>query len=630
MGTMAVQFGSAWINSRMNNQKADNLAAKQRAYEEKVAREGIDRARGDYAEICSLQRELESSVHKDRISRLRECHGNILRDIAYKHSLQKWPLLVPPYVITNQSLLTLDDNQHALVPPTCILTTSWDRKFNEAIFPRLEERIARFCARHWNISMPKSIRFMQQAWRDNTIDARARVKNLHAHLKAIPTLVISSKISDVGLSFPFQWWGISTAACDCAINESRELTIELNVPVTQNRNYTEEEIRTIVEGAGNQLEMLISYFADLYYWYFYAEIPKLPYLADTKILPIDGECKKFLYKSYLEAFENQLHIKRELVKSLQYLESVSCLSGKSDFLELATKNIENITSRRAISVSELRNLRIFNNKHRISKINETISSLLTEEIETVEIIENIPVDKATIEYFVSVRQAEALDTKSFLYIYWGNNAVIGTFLRSDGQPTIYRESNSTRIFVLMNREFSYPEVLPDNLPLNLIVINDETMDTKQTTRHSKLLNSVGDRMIQTGERLKQAGLRLKSHTSPSEDNGSNTMQAFADYFLKGIDEGTISSTRMGLDMSIAPVLSWLDDLKQEQVANNNQVYIIKCKHNTKDLVLYCVFLAFNDSFNLDETPKHCFICDNEPVAMKEIFLNTQVHIIPFK
>ncbi len=294
LGTMALQFGAAWINSCRNNKKSDELATKQRAYDEKVAKEGIERARQEYAELCALQRELESSMHADRQDRLKECHEDILKNIAYAKALQKWPLLVPPYVITNQTLSELDNNAQTPVPPTCILTTSRDGKFNEAIFPLLEERLARFCMRHWNGSMSKSIRFMQQAWRDTTIDAGARVKNLHAHLKAIPTLILSPKVNNIGLSYLFQWWGISTAPCDCMINEET-LPIKLSVELYENKIYQEQEIQTIVEEAGSQLEAFISYFADLYYWNFYHLPFSLPQQYD--------KWGVHLKKVYLETYE---------------------------------------------------------------------------------------------------------------------------------------------------------------------------------------------------------------------------------------------------------------------------------------------------------------------------------------
>ncbi len=282
LGTMAVQFGTAMANSKQNNKKADELADKQRAYEEKVMREGIEHSRAQYAEICALQRELEGSMHADRMSRLQNVHESILEDIARRQSLLAWPLLIPPYVLNGQALSPQNDDRQVRVAPTCILATSCDSRFNETIFPRLEERLACFCARHWNIGSPKSIRFLQRAWRDLSTDAESKINNLHAHLKAIPTLVISPKLRDTGLSIAFQWWGISTAQNGMLINGGKELPVELSIPVEPNQDYTknsDSEISLIVDAATRQLEALISNFADLYYWHFYSYAPSLPALC---------------------------------------------------------------------------------------------------------------------------------------------------------------------------------------------------------------------------------------------------------------------------------------------------------------------------------------------------------------
>ena len=67
LATLAVQVGSAAFNCIRGNKHSKELAAKQQAYEEKVAREGIQNAREEFAALCSLQREIEGELQRDRI-----------------------------------------------------------------------------------------------------------------------------------------------------------------------------------------------------------------------------------------------------------------------------------------------------------------------------------------------------------------------------------------------------------------------------------------------------------------------------------------------------------------------------------------------------------------------------------
>lgn len=105
LATLAVQVGSAAFNCIRGNKHSKELAAKQQAYEEKVAREGIQNAREEFAALCSLQREIEGELQRDRIEMIKSNHANAILEKAYSVALDKWPLLVPPYVVKNECLL---------------------------------------------------------------------------------------------------------------------------------------------------------------------------------------------------------------------------------------------------------------------------------------------------------------------------------------------------------------------------------------------------------------------------------------------------------------------------------------------------------------------------------------------
>ena len=83
-------------------------------------------------------------------------------------------------------------------------------------------------------------------------------------------------------------------------------------------------------------------------------------------------------------------------------------------------------------------------------------------------------------------------------------------------------------------------------------------------------------------------------------------------------------------MSMSHVLNWLDTIDDNSVNGQNQVYVIRGVYEEKNKVLYCVFLAHNDYFLLNDTSKYCFICDTEPEEMVQLFIGKSIYVIPFE
>lgn len=303
LSTLAVQIGSACFNNFRSKKHAQELARKQQAYEEKVVRDGIENARAEFAELCAFQRDMEIEMQKDRLNLIRSNHENNLIQAAYENSLGSWPLMVPPYVIKNDTILSIEQNSHKAIPLNCILTTSSDNKFNKAVFYKLEEALACFCSKYWNVSANKSIRFFQESWRDNFKDVGVKHKDLYAHLSDVPTLVISPVIKNEKLIFRFYWWGLSVDPMDAHLNDvANELDPELNITIPSNHNFSEEEIATTLSVCVPKLEAFISFFADLYYWNFYKQKPKLPELLYTQSISL-GQAE---ISEYMSAYGNEV------------------------------------------------------------------------------------------------------------------------------------------------------------------------------------------------------------------------------------------------------------------------------------------------------------------------------------
>lgn len=281
LATLAAQVGSAAFNCIRGNKHSKELAAKQQAYEEKVTREGIQNAREEFAALCSLQREIESDIQRDRIDMIKSNHANAILEKAYSVALDKWPLLVPPYVVKNECLLNLEQSRNEVLPLNCIMTTSMDSNFNKSIFPNMEESIAEFCYNYWNVASDRGIRFYQRAWKDNITDIGAECRNLHALMKDVPTLVLSPQVRHGKLTFRFFWWGVSINPQDVHIDDNSIFDPELSNPVYEGMKYSDDDIRIILSELIPKLEAFVSYFADLYYWHYLKMTPILPTLLKS-------------------------------------------------------------------------------------------------------------------------------------------------------------------------------------------------------------------------------------------------------------------------------------------------------------------------------------------------------------
>lgn len=311
LATLAAQMGAAWFNSSRNKAHSKKMALLQQAYEEKVTREGIENARAEFAELCAFQREMDAELQRDRLNLIQQNHQQNLMLDALAVSLKNWPLLVPPYVIANTPLISGNTSQQ-FIPLNCLLTTSTNIGFNNSVVLILEENLATFCSKYWNTSSSKSIRFLQEIWRDRQEDISTRHKDIYAHLSNVPTLLISPIIKNDTLSFRFYWWGLSTDPDDAHINDVNELNPNLSIPITKGLKFTPEIVETIVAECTPKLEAFISFFADLYYWNFYKVAPSLPILLSLNKIELDNEEIEYYNKTYscsLEKFlQSQSHV----------------------------------------------------------------------------------------------------------------------------------------------------------------------------------------------------------------------------------------------------------------------------------------------------------------------------------
>ena len=580
----------------------------------------------------------------DRLQLIRDNHHNNLWLEAYRHSLNNWPLFVPPFVIKNESLpllATSEQGQLETIVVNCIMTPSMDSSFNLKVFPKLDENLAQFFSKYWATNSIKAVRYYQQAWRNDITDVGSKMHDLKAHLSDVPTIVLSPLIEDNKVKFSFSWWGFSGKAEDEHILEAdNTYDPELTVEVTPNTEYTTEAIKTILDEASSKLAAFISYFADLYYWNYYHLTPTLPFLLSKELLHLDGKSKREHIKTLIDlvkqfdAKEDSINIENQI----DFVDSISKLCDSETRYSIAHNLIKQVNSCPSLPVSTINSIKKFSERYRLVHcFNE--NHFLTEEYEEVQIIEGVSLDNHTIETIFKELSKNSYRAMYVAYINWTENVVIGTFCTADGNMTIYGSSNTYHYVVLMNDFASNTDEITynNNDYIHITSLTNSTMNKKPN--QESLRQNIGRRLIRMGEHLsRQEG----NHSTPSQGASSDPwgnapspapqvdeIQAITSFFVASVDNQAIPYSRQDETMSIAPVLNWLDSLSDEEVGVNNQVYIIKSLHKQSGKIIYCTFLAKNDIFDLKTSPKICFICDTEPSEMKELFNGKLIYIIPF-
>lgn len=636
LATVAAQVGSAFYNNARGKAQGKELARKQLAFEEKVAREGIENARAEFAELCSFQRELEAEIQRDRLKLLNESLQTSLTLEAYELSLNSWPLLVPPYVITNNSVFSLENSENNAIPLNCILTPSTDGNFNK-IYVKVEENLADFCSKYWNVSSNKSIRFLQETWRDSLSDADTKRQNLYAHLKNVPTLVISPIIRDEKLIFRIYWWGLSPDANEVHIDGSDEFDPAISISVTRAKKYTQEEISEITEQCTAKLSAFISYFADLYYWNFYKEAPYLPTLLVNRDIELKGAESSDYVKSYVHLISDHLNDEQTINISaeLNYLESISEAIQPHEFKKVVEKVTKLIKLIPVLQAKDIIRVSEFSHDFGSSPMSDIVDKHLSAQIEEIEIIDELnSISDDTIVSFVNENSLDAINAKKFAFINWSKNMYIGTFCDIDETPCIYSSSNTVRFFVFRNTNYSSSEPEQKNHIFNIIPLDMNSNDNKPSGRES-----LGRRLINIGNRLcnDSRGLHSTQQNSPSnnawgdvQNNRSFDLSTIINFFINGVNNNTIHYTQGGVNLGLSDILNWLDNLSDYQIGNANQVYIIRGEYKAKNRFIYCAFLANNDRFDLESTTKECFICEAESEEMKDAFSGKLIYVIPFE
>lgn len=457
LGTLAVQIGSACFNSQRSTKQSKELARKQQEYEERVLREGIENAREEFAELCALQRQIEIGMQHDRLQMLRDNHLSSLRLEAYRQSLKDWPLLVPPSVIKNECLPLLEfeeRQQVTTIPVNCIMTPSMDSKFNLKIFLALEEKLAQFFSKYWRSNDVKAIRFYQQAWRNQMTDVGSKMRDLKTHLKDIPTIVLSPLIEDDRLKFRFYWWGMSDKPEDEHIIDPNNIyDPELSISLKPNMEYTDDDVKIIIEEATAKVAAFVSYFADLYYWNFYRFAPTLPNLVSNDVFAMNAfivNCLSIYEKNLVQYVEQRKRNALNYKSIIDMVQAIKSINQDSKIAEELIGNLLNMKERlSSVDIPLLSNLS-HKTATRIPQVDKTLTQL-----QSMICSSTLPCFTSNeLFYYIKSLYSTYINPSIKVYVHTNDGICLAVFALDEDNKYAYTINNEKYLFIVFNRSIT--------------------------------------------------------------------------------------------------------------------------------------------------------------------------------
>lgn len=441
---MVASIGIQFFNNYANNEKNDEIQAKQREFQKACQNHEFERMRKLQIEASKLALELEDELHADRIKDIENSYDVWLQNLAHSFTINNWPLNVLPFIMKGESFGTMFNDTSKSICMHCILTPSNCDWFNEYFYDDLDLRIEAEMNNYWNAHGTHPVVYYGGGWNKrksltpkgpfipdiiNLVD----IDLLEDQLKQFPTMVITPYF-DPYLYFRVQLWGMGD------LDENLKLKKKLfriDIPFGDvdaskrifscdyNKNkkeeLTDDYFNTTMEEFVPYLTCLIGFVADKYFWSIYGESALLPHIfpliVDKKKVPFENQ----LSLTYQVRYENELrfYMEQELFDAVKAIEL--CHSLTTD----QSNNIEIIVSKLL-----LRNGYEYNNKLTLSD-NILNSKLYVDDIivlsklEEYRYISHVTFDKAmksivADDYYYVLNISELFDILSNDYFNYDN------------------------------------------------------------------------------------------------------------------------------------------------------------------------------------------------------------------
>jgi hypothetical protein len=322
--TIGIQIFSGAFNYRRSVKHGKKIKALQQEFEQTLQQEGIKHAWEKLYQLQDFQRNFEAEIHNDRIKKIGYNFEEEIALLAYNSALNNFPLRVPPFVMKGESInIGTQEESTVAVALHCILCRSNDANFNSNIYKILENNLSRYFTRYWGTSSSHPVLFYSGAWK-NVEDIGVEVENIKTHIANLPTLIISPWIPEESgpLQFKVSLWGIPN---------TDEMTNEIVTPekltytYQQNqRTYSDNDKKHILNELTPLLQAFISYIADQYYWAWDKVPPLLPSLLAKEIVPTQGNRLLEEYKDlYLKMFNKYVVEDNEINRLNMLIDSIN-------------------------------------------------------------------------------------------------------------------------------------------------------------------------------------------------------------------------------------------------------------------------------------------------------------------
>lgn len=650
---MVASIGMQFFNNYANNKKNEEIQEKQREFQRAAAEHDFERMRKLQAESAKLALELEEEVHKERVEDINNNYDALLDNFAHSFAIQNWPLNVLPFVMKGESFGTLFNGTTQSVNMHCIFTPSNCEWFNKNFYDDIDLRLEAEMNNKWNAQTTHPIVYYGGAWNRRSMNKGISFPNsvdlddielLRIKLKDVPVVVITPYF-DPWLHFKVRLWGMGKdSETPYRIDIPHGDDIEFSQRIFS-YNYHKDDIEitedfenTTIEEFVQYLECLIGFIADKYFWSMYRILPVLQ--KKDFISAFD----KIVSENNINNFINYTNdLRFEIDKSIDYLHAIRNTVSNNAYEELQEYQINAIRKKENVAVDEIRQISNFAaqvaNKERY---NVLINDFLERKYEGLEVIECVNPLFDNIFALVKELTKDALSPRFFIFCKWNEDILIGTFYTEELEECIYENSNTVVYFAILNKELKdvsldrndckfYSLDIDNNYHLNVF-------DMKQTDRKRlSLRERVAQKLEENAKRLRgyrENSSQVENATDPWSDNTSkertNELESILNFFVQGVNNGQIPYKKMGNDMTMSLVLNWLDTIDDDSINGQNQVYVIRGIYEEKNKVFYCVFLANNDHFLLNETKKFCFICDSESEEMAQLFNGKFIYVIPFE
>lgn len=282
---LLTNVGLAIFNNWRGANNSKELQQKQREFQKAAQERNHERMKQLLREGQELNRKIEEELHQNRLENIERDFDNLINRIFAADDINTWPLKVLPMVMKNESLGTAFTHQEESVALHCILTPSNNSDFNKYVFPQLEREVEAFCNNNLTSLSSHPVIFYGGAWKSGTAPRGHEIDQLVADLPNLPMLLITPffKPNNGGLTFHITTWGM----CERQFMEIVPTT-QFDYDYTEALEYTDDVVLNSVEQFSAYLESLIGYFADVYFWSAYNQVPITPLMINNSIISTDG------------------------------------------------------------------------------------------------------------------------------------------------------------------------------------------------------------------------------------------------------------------------------------------------------------------------------------------------------